>query len=57
MRAGKVLKALKNTLKRDIEMLKKRVKDDEEDTFVNGSLWAKEIILQTIKNHEKMRDI
>lgn len=54
MTAEKILQAIKNILDRDIKKLQKKVVDDEEDTFVNGSLCKAEAIRQSISNYEEM---
>jgi hypothetical protein len=56
MESKKIIRALKNICERKIERLKRKVKDEDENTFINGNLMAYECILQTILNYEEMRD-
>lgn len=56
MEATKIIEALKNICAKDIVRYKKKVKDDEENTYTNGVLGATECFLQTILNYEELRD-
>ena len=53
-KAEKVLETIKSILIQDIERLKQKVKDEEENTAINGMRIKAESILQTIKNYEEL---
>ena len=51
-----VLETIKRMLKKDIERLKPKVKDTEENTWVNGMLSYAEALEQGIQNHEELEE-
>ena len=56
MKPEHVLRDLKRLLKCDIDRLQKKVKDPEENTYCNGALEAREVVLERIERLEAMPD-
>lgn len=51
---NKILNSLVNILEQEITRLKPKVKDEEEDTYINGSLEQAKCVLTTIYNLKEL---